>query len=148
MTTHVRQQIRDAAVSALTNLTTTGTRVYNSRVYPMQDANLPGLRVFTPSESSHVISMGSSRTRERMLLLVVEVCVKANTAYADTADLIAKEVEIALDNNNTLGGLCKMIEPSSYEEELFGEGEHPITVGRMRFDVTYNTSKGAPDVAT
>ena len=86
MTVHVRQQIRDAAAVALTGLTTTGARVYASRVYPMQDANLPGLRIFTPSETSQSIEMGTSRLRERTLTLVIEACVKTNTGYADTAD--------------------------------------------------------------
>ena len=40
MTTHVRKQIRDAAITALTGLTTTGANVKNSPVYPMQDADL------------------------------------------------------------------------------------------------------------
>jgi len=147
MTDHVRKQIRAAAVTALTGLTTTSDRVYDSRVYPMQDANLPGLRIFTPVESSRPLEMGQSRARERSLTLVVEACVKANTAYADTADLIAKEVETALDANNTLGGLCKLIEPGGYEETLSGEGEHPCAIGRMRFEVTYHTRKGSPDTA-
>lgn len=147
MTDHVRKQIRAAAATALTGLATTSTRVYDSRVYPMQDENLPGLRVFTPSESSQPLEMGRTRARARNLILVVEACVKANTSYADTADLITKEVETALDADNTLGGLCKMIEPVGYEEILSGEGEHPIVVGRMRFEVTYHMRMGSPDVA-
>ena len=147
MSTHVRQQLRDAAVTALTGLTTTGARVYGSRAYNMQDAIIPGLRIFTSSESSQSIEMGSTRIRERSLTLAIEICVKANTGYADTADLIAKEVEIALDNDNTLGGRCKMIEPRDYTEELSGEGEHPIAIGRMQFEVTYHARKGSPDVA-
>lgn len=147
MTDHVRKQIRAAAVVALTSLTTTGARVYDSRVYPMQDADLPGLRVFTPEETSEPLEMGTTRARERTLTLGVDACVKANTGYADTAELICKEVEIALDANNTLGGLCKHIEPRSYGEDLSGEGEHPFVIARMKFTVVYHTRKGSPDVA-
>ena len=32
---HLRKQIRDNVVTALTGLSTTGSRVYGSRVYPM-----------------------------------------------------------------------------------------------------------------
>ena len=134
-------------MTALTSLTTTSTRVYGSRVYPMQDANLPGLRIFTRDESSRPLEMGATRTRERTLQLIVEACVKSNTGYSDTANLIAKEVETALDNDNTLGGLCKSIEPIAYSEDLSGEEEHPIAIGRMTFEVVYHTQKGTPGVA-
>ena len=47
---HLRKQIRDNFVTALTSLSTTGSRVYASRVYPMAAANLPGLCVYAKSE--------------------------------------------------------------------------------------------------
>lgn len=146
-TTHVRKQIRAAAVTAVSSLTTTAGRVKDSPVYAMQDGDIPGLRVYTQEESSESIEGGSTRTRERHLTLVVEACVKQNSAYADTVDLIAKEVETALDANNTLGGLCKSIEPRSFEEDQDGSGEKPIAIGRMKFEVIYHTRKGSPDVA-
>lgn len=147
MTDHVRKQIRDAAVTALTGLTTTGARVKNNPVYPLQEADLPGLRVFTRNESSEPIELGVARTRERTLDLFVEGCVKSISGYGDTVDLICKEVEIALDANNGLGGLCKYIEPSSFVEDQDGTSEKPIAIGRMLFKVVYNTQKGSPDVA-
>lgn len=147
MTDHVRKQIRAAAVTALTGLTTTGTRVKDSPVHPLQETELPGLRVFTPAESSQVLSMGSTRTRERLVTLMVEACVKSVTGYANSVDLIAKEVEIALDANNTLGGLCTYVEPRGFEEDQDGDGDKPVAVGRMKFEVLYRTRKGAPDVA-
>ena len=50
---HLRKQIRDNVVTALTGLSTTGSRVYASRVYP----NLPGLCVYTKSESVEILTM-------------------------------------------------------------------------------------------
>lgn len=41
-----RQQIREALETQLTGLTTTGARVYTSRVYPLNEDNLPALRIF------------------------------------------------------------------------------------------------------
>lgn len=147
MSDHVRKQIRVAAVSALTGLTTTGSRIKTSPVNPLQDSDLPGLRVFTPGESTEIASLGSTRKRARTLMLVVEACVKATSGYADTVDQIAKEVEMALDANNTLGGLCAQIEPRSFSEDQDGAGDKPVAVGRMEFEVLYYTRKGAPDTA-
>jgi len=147
MADHLRKQIRAAVVASgvLGNLTTTSTRVANSPVYDLTD--LPALRISTPAEAMEIESLGASRIRRHTLTLAVEACVKANSSYVDTVDLICKEVQIALDASNTLGGLCKWIEPKSFEQQLEGEGDKAIAVGRMEFDVVYFTAQGAPDVA-
>lgn len=149
MADHLRKRIRSAAATKLTGLTTTGANVFTSRAYPLQDANLPALRITTPSEQSEMVSMGiGNRTVERTLTLQVEGVVKALTGFEDTCDQIAKEVEIALANDNTLGGLCKYIQLRSTATEISGEAEKPIAVTTMLFDVLYHTSLNAPDVLT
>ena len=47
---HVRQSIRDNAVTAVTGLSTTGSNVFRSRVYPLGTNKLPALCVYTDSE--------------------------------------------------------------------------------------------------
>lgn len=144
MANHVRRQIRDAALAALTGLTTTSTRVYDSRVYDMQDANLPGLRIFTNNEDVGIASLGVSRLLHRDLELVVEACVKENDTFDDTLDLIIKEVETAL-----AGGLtgAKYVQLKRIEIEMSGEGEKPVGRARMTFDAPYITANGVPDTA-
>lgn len=146
MANHIRKQIRAAAVTALTGLTTTGSRVFDSRVYPMQDAQLPGLRIDTADEEIGIGSMGVSRLNERTLQLVVQACVKENTTYNDTLDTIIKEVEIALAANQGLGG-AKYAQLKSINIANGGEGEKPVAVATMTFEVFYITALGAPDVA-
>lgn len=146
MADHLRNQIRDAVVTALTGLTTTTTHVYASREQDMQAANLPGLRIFTTEEAIVMLSMGIGRIRERTLTLLIEACVKATTSYDDTVDDICKEVEVALDASNTLGGLCKWIEPKQFALELSGDGDKVVAVGRMTFEVRYYAAQGTPDV--
>jgi hypothetical protein len=51
MPTHARQQIREAAATVVSGLTTTGTRVYQSRMRPVADAGTPCLLVMTSDES-------------------------------------------------------------------------------------------------
>jgi hypothetical protein len=115
----------------------------------MADNNVPGLRIYTTEESISVLSMGAGRIREHQLTLVVEACVRTNTTPDDTADQICKEVEVALDTtaNQTLGGLCKWIEPKQFEQEMDGEGSKAVFIHRMTFEVYYVTAQGAPDVA-
>jgi hypothetical protein len=147
MADHVRKQIRAAAVTALTGLATTGARVFASRVYPLQDSDIPGLRISNPEEAIEAVSVGgANRFLERTLTLEVQGCVKQVSGYEDLVDQIAKEVETALANNNTLGALCKYITPRGIETELSGEAEKPIAVATLRFEVVYYTALNAPDV--
>lgn len=145
MANHVRKQIRAAAVTALSGLTTTGSRVYDSRVYPMQDKEVPGLRIDTNSESIAVDTVAGS-ILERTLELIVQACVKQNTTYNDTIDTIIKEVEVAVSNNQTMGG-AKAVLLKSIDVALSGESEKPIAVATLTFDVPYYTAQSAPDVA-
>ena len=52
MANHVRQQIRERIGTTLTGLTTTGSNVFESRVYPLEDSKLPALIIYTKSEES------------------------------------------------------------------------------------------------
>jgi len=48
---HVRQSIRDNAVTAVTGLSTTGSNVFHSRVYPLGTNKLPALCVYSNAET-------------------------------------------------------------------------------------------------
>ena len=146
MVDHVRKQIRDAAVTALTGLTTTGARVKNSAVYPMQDADLPGLRIDPADESIEVDTISAAPVIARTLELVVEACVKQTGSYNDALDTIIKEVEIAIAGNQAIGG-AKYALLKSVKTELSGDGEKPVAVGTLTFEVLYYTALDAPTVA-
>ena len=144
MAEHVAEQIVAAAKTALTGLATTGANVFDSRVYPIQDAELPGLLVDQGEESAAISSMGNSRINERLLDLVVIAKVKQNASYRTLVNTIRKEVETKLD----LGfAPAKYVRPKSFELELSGDAEKPVASGTMIFEVLYYTAQGAPDVA-
>jgi len=149
MANHLRRQIREAAATLLTGLATTGSNVFDSRVYPVRDGQLPALRIFTQSETveANTIGAGPARLQERTLTLTVEGCIKATSGFDDTADAICKEVETAIAGDNTLGGKCKWVQLTSTEIELDGETEQPIVIVRLNFQVFYITALNAPDVA-
>ena len=50
MANHLRQQIRERIGTTLTGLSTTGSNVYQSRVYQLEDSNLPALLIYTKSD--------------------------------------------------------------------------------------------------
>lgn len=146
MANHLRQQIRDAAKTTLTGLTTTTTHVYDSPVDELQDSQLPALRIFTNDEEINTLTLGPSRLNERSLQLVVEACVKKLATYDDQLDTIMKEVEVAIAGNNSLTATCKYVNLKKIEVEMSGDGEKPVAIGRMTFEAFYVAAIGTPDV--
>jgi len=141
---HVRQQIREAAATAITGLATTYTRVYQSRVYPLRDADLPCLQVYTDDESIAVYSIGGSEL-ERTLTLTVRAVAKATANLDDLLDQMLSEVETAL-SGNTLGGIVKQTLPQSIEVRMDDTLEKPCGVATLSYAITYATNAALPDV--
>lgn len=144
---HVRQQIRERIATEVTGLTTTGTKVYQSRVYPLQSSNLPGLLIYTTAESSEPIDMGgTSRIFNRVLTVAIEAYVKGTSNYDDTIDTVCSEVETAL-GGSTINGLVKDIYLESTDINYQGEGDQPLAVATMSWNCLYQTAANAPDTA-
>ena len=148
MAAHIRQQVREAIGTALTGLTTTGSRVHQSRVYPLEITDLPGLLIFSEAESSTTATLGAPRLMERRLQLRVVALAKAVANLDDTLDQICKEVEIALAMPcAALAGLVKSITLTGTEIEMQGTAEQPTGSAAMSFEVLYMVAENAPDVA-
>jgi hypothetical protein len=145
--THVRKQIRDNVVTTVTGLTTTTTKVYRSRVYPIASGKLPGLCVYTQSESIESATLTRPRTKMRTLDVVIEGYALANSNLDNTLDQISLEVEEAMVTDVTRGGKAKDTELTSVEIEQVGEGETQAGIVRMTFTVTYATLENDAEVA-
>jgi hypothetical protein len=143
MTTHARQQIREAVATALTGLTTTGTRVYQSRMLPT-DA-LPCLLIETNGEEIERMG-GLGATQQRRLQIAVRGFAKASANVDDTLDAIALEVETALETAGTLGSKIKGYINLDAVETEFDELEKPVGVVSLRYSAIYVTQAGSPGV--
>lgn len=142
---HMRKQIRDALVTTLTGLSTTGANVFRSRVYPLPKSKMPGLFIYTNKESSTRVSMGSRY--ERTVTINIEALVLATADYDDTLDQISKEIEVALHANLDLGGLVEDLRIVSFESEFSDQGEAPLARGTIEVEVDYDTENGDPETA-
>lgn len=139
---HYRQQIRERVATTLTGLATTGSNVFQSRVYPLENNKLPCLLVYTTEEASEPIVMTPPRTIEKMLNLVVEAYVKANSNYDDTIDTICQEVEEALYGDRLINDLAKDSYLISTEISYNGEGDNPLAIVVMTFEICYHHTEG------
>lgn len=149
MADHLRRQIREAAAAAITGLATTGSRVFQSRVYPLQDSELPALLVTTNDEAVVTETSPRPRTQLRELELEISGMAKATANLDDTLDAIAKEVEVALSASDQawLAGKAKWADLTAISVELSGSSEKPTGTIRLAYRVTYMSLETAPDQA-
>ena len=147
MANHIRQQIRERAGTVLTGLTTTGSNVFETRIYPLENTNLPALVIYTKNETSEPIVISTNRLMSRELELIVEVYVKQTSNFDDQVDKICKEVEVAISADTTLNGLAKDCFLQSTEIEYNTEGEQPLSYAVLTFLTNYYVQENAPDVA-
>ena len=146
---HVRQQIREAFGTACSGLSTTGTNVFQTRVYPLETGALPGLCIYTTSESiSDVVGEigGAARLVSRALSVRVEGYARAASNLDDTLDTISAEVETAVANSSTIDGLITDMELSSTDVS-FTRGRPRNRVITLDFAVVYTTAFNDPQTA-
>ena len=122
MANHLRRQIRERVATTLTGLSTTGSNVFQSRIYPMESAGLPGLCVYTQEESVGIQSMGGTRNVSRDLTLIIEGYASASLNIDDTMDAIGKEVEVAMAGDIEINNLAQDSYLSGVEITLSGDG--------------------------
>ena len=139
---HKRSSIRNNVTSTLTGLTTTGSNVFESRIYPNELAKLPLLNIYSNSETSELASIGKL---DRSLEIMVEGFAKATSNVDEALDTIAKEVEVALANDLTRGGHAKETFLTSTEFELENIANQQIGVVKLNFTVRYITTKVNPE---
>lgn len=142
---HARATIVAAAVTALGNLTTTGTRVHAGRTTPMPAASSPFLLVYGRSEQSQPLTMqGANRRLQRELVLVVEGVSGETGDVDDTQNAIALEVEAALAADPTLGGTCRDLYIAATQINAQVDGETRLGLVRLEFQVLYHTVATVP----
>lgn len=146
---HVRTQIRDRVATTLTGLTTTTTRVYKTRIYPMDAAAMPGICVYINSERS---------VEEDFTTLIKEVDVVIDAyvrgaSWDTNSDKVQAEVETALYADHAAGtdryldGLALSLEYAQADSQYVGDAEKPYGVLRMIYRAKYAITRGAPETA-
>jgi hypothetical protein len=150
---HARKQIRDAVSVLLANLSTTGSRVYPSRVYSLDADELPSVSVFTVDsgndESVTRVTLGSSNQAprfHRICPLIIEGHAKVSDDVDDVLDQISLEIEVAMSAPLTIGSRTLSAQLQSTGKELIGDSEDQIGIVRLLYTVPYVTAENTPDV--
>jgi len=143
---HIRQQIREAVNTNITGLTTTGSNVFDTRFYPLEQSNLPALLLYSGDSELEYTTMGDDRTVVVRHEVIIEAIVEATSAPEDTLDTIIKEVQIANAQTN-LGGLAQDFRLESIETSMDAEGEQPIVSATLTYACEYHYRESDPETA-
>ena len=139
---HARQQVREQLVTTLTGLTTTGSRVFDTRIYVDHDS-LPCLTIY--ADKDIVNEDLSSATRAwHDLTLRVEARAKTKDGVEDLIDTICAEVETAIYADKTLNGKLVEMMLEDTDIEYSNESDKPIAVATLTFNGVYRVNPAAP----
>jgi len=143
---HARTEVRDYVYGLIYNgSTAAGTDVYDSRVWPYEDDDLPAVAVYA-LEDRTVGEVKASGEVERLLILRVEMRAKAASGMEDTLDQLDAEVQALLLADSYLGGKVKDIQHSETAIELSGDQEKPVGRATADYAILYRIDQAAPDV--
>lgn len=147
---HARKQIRDAVVEMLADLQTTGRNVYPSRIYSLDESELPSLSVFTVDEQSDEVvtkvTLGRPAKLHRACPLVIEGHAMVDENIDDVLDQIALEVEVAMSAALVIGARELSAQLKSTGKTLLGDAEDQIGIVRLLYTVPYVTAENTPDI--
>ena len=137
MANHLRRQIRERVATMLTGLSTTGSNVFQSHVYPLENADLPALCIYTQDEEIEVGAMGDPRVCHSTMTLIVDGYAQTSSNLDDQLDQIGKEVQVAMAGDIDINNLVKDSYLSSVDISYSGEGTSPIGIIRHNYSVLY-----------
>lgn len=146
---HIRKQLRAAAITALSNLTTTGSNVYGVRGHVLDQGKLPALLIRTPSEESAYSNIGSDPGLLRQVALTVLITAVGGDTLDDDLDKIAAEIEVAIAADVTLGGVADdALLISTETEPPDAGGEKLSNTMLLTFVVETRTARSNPETKT
>lgn len=144
---HAREQIREAFRIALVGNTDAGSNVFVGRTYPIQAALTKAIIIYTLNESAEpatIGSLGSARSYQRDLTVIVEGFSKSNASTEQTLDDLAIDIETFIESDASLRSLVDDYYLSNTEMQLEAN-ETPIGNIRLSYTVRYRTRPGAPE---
>jgi hypothetical protein len=136
---HKRAQIRAAIVDLLIAANTAASsRVYGNRAMPLWDLSLPAVLVYARDEDSKPQGV-SDQSLIRTMRVSIQAVSAANDTLDDDLDVLAGQIEAAMNADDNLGTLVISSTLISTELDVAADGEKPIGAVRMTYEIRYAT---------
>ena len=144
---HVRRQLRERVGVVLTGLSLTGSNVFESRLYQLNDTDLPCIIITTESEDVNVEAVGGGKGKNilrRSINLNVAIKAKVTANLDDVLDGIAVDVEKAIINDTN--ALLSNAIISNVEIDLNADGDQPIGTATLSWIFDIYTQADDPEI--
>ena len=106
-------------------------------MYPLENADLPALCIYTQDEEIVVGAMGDPRVCHSIMTLIVDSCAQTSSNLNEQFDQIGIEVQVAMAGDIDINNLVKDSYLSSVDISYSGEGTSPIWIIRHNYSVLY-----------
>lgn len=141
---HQRQLIREAITAQLRGKTAAEARVFETRMLPWRDLELPAVAVYALDETVDPDSKATApRELTRQLRLQVLGVVKGAKDVDDRLDALSLELERAIDADPYFGDTVFDSILQSVELGIDEQGDRQVGFARMIYAVTYHTDAPA-----
>ena len=153
MAKHIRQQLREAFVAALTGTTGAGANVFVDRDWPMDEHAYPALLIWDrggPSRFGAMAATDAAMPLDRIEDIVVEVAVRrtggedAAPKMADALDALAAEVEVIVMASAGIDALVDQRELINTEKDSAIAGDSRRGGCRLTYRCLVTTTAGDP----
>ncbi len=131
-----REQIRNAVVELLKRSNVSNGNICDSRVTPITEDELPVVVVSIDSESSEMVSRANGSS-QKCAQLAIEVVNAASTEVEDYLDKVTAKIERLMLSDQTLGDIVNHTELKQTDIAILREGDIPMGIARMSFDISY-----------
>jgi hypothetical protein len=146
---HARQSIRYAIAELMRATATAGANVYPSRLFSLDEAELPSISVYTTDESNQEtvtkVTLARPPLIQRELPVIIEAHAVMDEAIDDTLDGLALEIERAMSEPVMVGQTQLSTRLVSTQTTFSGDGDLQVGVIRLIYSVAYSTRENTPD---
>lgn len=145
MAHHIRRQVREAVVAALSGLPTTGSRVKTAHPFPLDGPDLPGLVILADEEAVEVDSFGGPSLILARTLRITVLGYAVGVDVENTLDAMAAEVEAAIAAAFPVGGaLVRQMVPTGTTMQVDGDARTRAGELRLVFEAMIRTTAADP----
>ena len=158
---HVRKQIRDYVATLLTgyvydrfgivlldrsggkiqsydSATPTGS-IYRSRYYAIDDDKLPAIVIYTDSDSSQLMTIGTRHIMHNLELRLDIINKGSSSNIFENVEQLSADMVRAIENDYDFGGLIKSCELASMNVSVNFGGEKTLCTSQLAFRIRYVT---------
>lgn len=141
---HLRQDLRDQAVALATGLATTGARAYNSRIFPVDQTELPCWIVTTEEgDEAEDAGMGGAQDRVFRVVFVGQARAASGELLAELLDTMAEELETVVTRQAFTGAAQAAYRSTEFELDA-EQTDQALGGMRVTYEVTFFVTQGAP----